>query len=169
MAELDTPAVRDFLAILDNDRREGFLAYAEQTYSVYEIWLYAGVLGYEGGFTELERWVQAHYPKLNRRALLLNQVELLERDIQILRQHIEAGLLAPADAATRIAHLSKELRGHIIEIEKTTKALDRRGLILAGADRVMREVKTIFRGNDEVIDALNLAYESVWALLTEEK
>ena len=44
------PQIQDFLTALDDAHREGFMAYAENTYSVYEIWLYAGVLGYEGSF-----------------------------------------------------------------------------------------------------------------------
>ena len=51
------PQIQDFLTALDNAHREGFMAYAENTYSVYEIWLYAGVLGYEGSFAALEKWI----------------------------------------------------------------------------------------------------------------
>ena len=50
-----------------------------------------------------------------------------------------------------------------------TRGTDRRGLVLAGADKVMRELKSIFKGNDDVVNALELAYESVWAALAEEK
>ena len=157
-----------FLAALDNDRREAFLNYAEHTYSIYEIWLYASVLGYEAGFTELERWVQKHYRKLNRRELMLAEVCKLEADIDTLRQQVAADLIKPDMAATRIAHLSKELRGHIVEIEKMTRSIDRRGLILAGADSVMRTMRAIFKDNDEVMPALESAFESAWAQLTAD-
>ena len=93
----------------------------------------------------------------------------LEADVDFLRQQVQADLVKPDAAATRIAHLSKELRGHIVETEKMTKSIDRRGLILAGADKVMRELRSIFKGNDDVINALDLAYESVWAALIEER
>ena len=72
------------------------------------------------------------------------------------------------DAASRIAHLSKELRGHLSEIDKMTKAADRKGLVMAGADRVLREFKAIFKGNEDVTNALDLASESVWAVLADE-
>lgn len=157
-----------FLSTLDHDHREGFLGYAENTYSIYEIWLYANVLGYGGSFRDLEEWVQANYPKLNKRQLLLNETIKLEADIEILRQQVYADLIKPDIAASRIAHLSKELRGHLVEIDKMSKSLDRRGLILAGADRVLRELKMIFKGNDDMLNALEIAGESVWQLITGE-
>lgn len=166
---VDDSPVTLFLAALDDDRREGFLNYAENTYSIIEIWLYANVLGYEGSFTALERWVNKHYRKLNRRELLLGEVCKLEADVAFLREQVRMDLVKPDAAASRIAHLSKELRGHLTEIDRMTKASDRRGLILAGADVVMRSLRQIFKGNDEVITALDAAFESVWAQLENEK
>ena len=78
-------------------------------------------------------------------------------------------MVKPDAAATRIAHLSKELRGHVVEVDKITKGTDRRGLVLAGADKVMRELRSIFKENEDVTNALELAYESVWAMLIDEK
>lgn len=161
--------VQSFLTALDHGYRESFLMYAENTYSVYEIWLYASVLGYEGGFNVLEDWIQTNYPKLNRRQLLLAEIVKLESDIDFLRQQVHADLVKPDAAATRIAHLSKELRGHVVEVDKITKGTDRRGLVLAGADKVMRELRSIFKENEDVTNALELAYESVWAMLVDEK
>jgi len=161
--------IQSFLTALDHGYRESFLMYAENTYSVYEIWLYASVLGYEGGFNVLEEWIQTNYPKLNRRQLLLAEIVKLESDIDFLRQQVHADLVKPDAAATRIAHLSKELRGHVVEVDKITKGTDRRGLVLAGADKVMRELRSIFKENEDVTNALELAYESVWAMLIDEK
>lgn len=161
--------IQSFLTSLDQGYRENFLAYVEHTYSVFEIWLYASVLGYEGGFHALENWVNQHYPKLNRREILLAEIVKLESDIDFLRQQVHADLVKPDAAATRIAHLSKELRGHLVEVDKITKGTDRRGLVLAGADKVMRELRSIFKENEDVTNALELAYESVWAMLVDEK
>ena len=161
--------IQSFLTALDHGYRESFLMYAENTYSIYEVWLYASVLGYEGSFKALEEWVQINYPKLNRRQLLLAEIVKLESDIDFLRQQVHADLVKPDAAATRIAHLSKELRGHVVEVDKITKGTDRRGLVLAGADKVMRELRSIFKENEDVTNALELAYESVWAMLVDEK
>lgn len=169
MAAIQEDPVQTFLAALDSDHRESLLNYVEHTYSVYEIWLYAGVLGYEGSFPALERWVKAHYPKMNRRQLLLDEVCKLERDIAFLREQVQLDLIKSDAAATKIAHLSKELRGHLTEIERMTRATDRRGLVLAGADSVMRALRGIFRGNAEVVPVLEAAFESVWAQLESEK
>lgn len=169
MRTIQEDSVQTFLAALDGDKRESFLNYVEHTYSVYEIWLYAGVLGYSGSFTTLERWIKANYPKLNRRQLLLTEVTKLEGDIAFLREQVQLDLIKSDAAATKIAHLSKELRGHLTEIERMTRATDRRGLILAGADAVMRSLRGIFRGNDEVVPVLEAAFDSVWAQLENEK
>jgi hypothetical protein len=169
MAVLGEGPVAFFLAALDDDRREGFLNYAENTYSIYEIWVYASVLGYSDSFTALERWVNKHYRKLNKRELLLAEACKLEADVDFLRQQVQADLVKPDAAASRIAHLSKELRGHLSEIDKMTRATDRKGLILAGADSVMRQLRTIFKDNEDVTTALDSAFESVWAQLESEK
>jgi len=160
--------IQGFLAGLDDTHREGFMAYAENTYSVVEIWLYASVLGYEGTFSALEKWVAATFPKLNRKGILLAETVKLEGDIDVLRQQVQMDLVSPADAASKIAHLSKELRSHLVEIDKMSKGADRKGLIMAGADRVLRELKAIFKGNEDLMNALDLASESVWAMLAEE-
>ena len=169
MAAIEEGPVQLFLAALDSDQRENFLNYVEHTYSVYEIWLYAGVLGYKDSFTALEKWVRANYRKLNRRELLLTEIDNLKRDIAFLREQIQLDLVKPADAATKIAHLSKELRGHLTEVERMTRSTDRRGLVLSGADAVMRHLRSIFRGNEEVTPALEAAFDSVWAQLEREK
>ncbi len=163
------PQIQDFLTALDDAHREGFMAYAENTYSVYEIWLYAGVLGYEGSFAALEKWINQTYPKLNRREIMLAEIVKLEGDIDFLRQQVQADLIKADAAATRVAHLSKELRGHVVEVDKLTKGHDRRGLIMAGADKVMRDLRTIFKNSDEVLPALELAFESIWADICDEK
>jgi|TARA_B100000212_G_scaffold337381_1_gene312124 hypothetical protein len=169
MAKPAEGQIQDFLAALDNAHREGFLAYAENTYSVYEVWLYACVLGYQGTFPALEKWIQSTFPKLNRREIMLAEIVKLEGDIDYLRQQVQADLIKADAAATRIAHLSKELRGHVMDVDKLTKSLDRRGLVMSGADKVMRDLRMIFKTSEEVMPALELAFESIWADLCEEK
>lgn len=160
--------MQSFIGALDDGHREGFMTYAESTYSVVEIWLYARVLGFDGAFAALEQWIKKNFPKLNRRQILLAETVKLEGDIDYLRQQVQMDIVAANDAASRIAHLSKELRGHVIEIDKMTKAADRKGLVMAGADRVLRELKAIFKGNEDLMNALDLASESVWAMLADE-
>ena len=130
MPRTNEEQIQDFLVALDNTHREAFLAYAENTYSVYEIWLYAGVLGYEGSFPALDKWIKKTHPKLNRREIMLAEIVKLEGDIDFLRQQVQADLIKADAAATRIAHLSKELRGHVMDVDKLTRPLERRGVIM---------------------------------------
>lgn len=164
----DDSQISGFIGALDDTHREGFLLYAENTYSIVEIWLYANVLGYDGSFAALEQWVKKTFPKLDRRQVLLVETVKLESDIARLRQDVNMDIVSANDAASKIAHLSKELRGHVIEIDKMSKNADRKGLVMAGADRVLRELKSIFKGNDDLMNALDIASESVWAMLADE-
>jgi len=162
-------AVAQFLALLGNEDREGFLGFAEATPSVIEIWMYANMLGYDGQFTEMVEWVNLRFRKTDRRKILVQEIEKLEHDIAVLRESVKMDQLKPADAAQKIAMLSKELRGHIIEVDKITKNTDRKGLILSGADRVMRSLKDIFRGNEVMEEALDKAHAAVWHSIAEER
>ena len=160
--------IQAFLESLDHSQREAFQSYASNCHSIYEIWLYATVLRYSGSFIALEEWVENHYPKLNKLEILLTEIVKIEADIDLLRQEVQSGMMRPGDSATRISHLSKELRGHVVEADRIQVARDRRGLIMAGADKVMRELKSIVKGNEEMTNALELAYESVWSDIASE-
>ena len=109
-----------------------------------------------------------HYHFRNKLEILLTEIVKIEADIDLLRQEVQSGMMRPGDSATRISHLSKELRGHVVEADRIQVARDRRGLIMAGADKVMRELKSIFKGNEEMTNALELAYESVWSDIANE-
>lgn len=164
----DHPVVEDFLVTLCDGERESFLKFAELSSSHYEVWVYATVLGFTGKFVELEQWLEATYVKSNRREILMREAEALEADIEDLRQLARIGKISAEVAAGRVTGLTKELRGHLSEIERMSRAIDRRGLVLAGADKTMRELKAMFRGNEEILEALEPAFASVWASITEE-
>lgn len=166
---LENGAVAAFLMTLNHEEREGFLDFAESSPSVVEIWLYANMMGYEGEFIAMVEWVQERYPKNDRRSVLIKEIDHLEHDIAVLRDSVKMDLIKPLEAAQKIAMLSKELRGHIMEVEKLSKAMDRKGLILSGADRVMRCLKDIFSGNEAMTEALNKAHAAVWYSITEER
>lgn len=157
--------IQAFLAALDGATREGFLSFVNHNESIYEIWLYAGVIGYEGSFSALEGWVRKRYPKLNRRQLLLSEIVRLQSDIEQIRLDDS---IRPDAAASRIAQLSKELRGHIVEVDKISKATDRRGLILAGADRTMRLLREMFCKDEAMVEALEDGFQAVWTQLHGE-
>jgi hypothetical protein len=163
----ELPGVSGFLSSLDHGQRERFLADCESRESPYQIWLYACAMGYEGDFAQLETWLQKRYPQLNRRQLLTAEAVKLEADIELVRSQVDGA--KPGETARNIATLSKELRGHLCEVERMSRTLDRRGLVLSGADRLMRILQDMFAEDDDMLAALGQAFEVIWTQLSEER
>jgi len=147
---------------------EDFKEFAEITPSIIEIWVYAGILKYPGTFNDLSRWVKMKYKKLNRREILNSETAALHSDIQDLRMAITSGEVKGNDGAARLASLEKELRSHIETSEKMNRATDKRGLILAGADRVMRELTNIFKDDPQFAEPMENAINAIWAKVYSE-
>ena len=147
---------------------EDFREFAEVTPSVIEIWVYAGILGYSGTFNDLTRWVKMKFKKLNRREILNSEIAALHSDVQDLRMAITAGEVKGDLGAGRLAALEKELRSHIEASERMNRTTDKRGLILAGADRVMRELTNIFKDDPQFAEPIDIAMNAVWAKIYSE-
>ena len=147
---------------------EDFREFAEITPSVIEIWVYSGILGYSGSFNDLARWVKMKYKKLNRREILNSEIAALHSDIQELRMAVTSGEIKGDNGAARLAALEKELRSHIEVSERINKSTDKRGLILAGADRVMREMTSIFKDDPQFSEPIENAINAVWAKIYAE-
>jgi hypothetical protein len=81
---------------------------------------------------------------------------------------ITTGEIKGSDGAARLASLEKELRSHIETSERLNRSTDKRGLILAGADRVMRELTAIFKDDPQFSEAIDNAMNAVWAKLYSE-
>ena len=163
-----TTYVDQWLDTLPAAESEEFTEFAEVTPSVIEIWVYAGVIGYPGTFNDLVRWVKMKYKKLNRREILNSETAALHSDIQELRMAITTGEIKGSDGAARLASLEKELRSHIETSERLNRSTDKRGLILAGADRVMRELTAIFKDDPQFSEAIDNAMNAVWAKIYSE-
>ena len=147
---------------------EDFREFAEITPSVIEIWVYSGILGYSGSFNDLARWVKMKYKKLNRREILNSEIAALHSDIQELRMAVTSGEIKGDNGAARLAALEKELRSHIEVSERINKSTDKRGLILAGTDRVMREMSSIFKDDPQFSEPIENAINAVWAKIYAE-
>ena len=160
--------VEHWLDTLPAADSEYFREFAENCPSVIEIWVYAGVLNYEGTFNDLVRWVKMKYAKLNRREILNSEIAALHADIQDLRMAITSGEIKGSDGAARLASLEKELRSHIETSERINRSTDKRGLILAGADRVMREMTAIFKDDPQFAEPIENAINAVWAKVYSE-
>jgi len=126
-------------------------------------------MGYEADFSELEAWLQRRYPQLSRRRMLEAESVRLEADIETLRSSLSEEKSRPGEIARSVASLTKELRGHLAEIERMSKGLDRRGLILSGVDRLMRTLQDMFSEDDDMQAALQEGFDVVWSQLNEER
>ena len=160
--------VDQWLDTLPASTSEEFKDFAEATPSVIEIWVYAGILQYPGTFNDLTRWVKMKYKKLNRREILNSEIAALHSDIQDLRMAVTSGEIKGDNGAARLAALEKELRSHIEVSERINRTTDKRGLILAGADRVMREITNIFKDDPQFSEPIENAMNAVWAKVYSE-
>jgi hypothetical protein len=160
--------VDQWLDSLPAAESEEFKDFAEHTPSVIEIWVYAGIIGYTGSFNDLVRWTKMKFKKLNRREILNSEIAALHSDIQDLRMAVTTGEIKGDNGAARLAALEKELRSHIEVSERINKTTDKRGLILAGADRVMRELTNIFKDDPQFAEPIDNAMNAVWAKLYSE-
>jgi len=160
--------VDQWLDTLPASESEEFKEFAEVTPSIIEIWVYAGILNYPGTFNDMARWVKMKFKKLNRREILNSEIAALHSDIQDLRMAITSGEIKGSDGAARLASLEKELRSHIETSDRMNRTTDKRGLILAGADRVMREMASIFKDDPHLAQPIDNAINAVFAKIYSE-
>ncbi|MGA1772164.1 MAG: hypothetical protein ACO39T_07830 [Flavobacteriaceae bacterium] len=153
---------------LDAPTEEAFKGFCAENYSVIECYLYARFLGYKGLITGCDLWVQKHYPKPDHRAVLLREIVEMQEDIRKLRDDVDEGLVKRDAGVARIAGMQKELRGTIAQVELSTANKDRKGLLMAGADRAIRELLTVFK-DDPIEGPLEEASMSVWAHMQLEE
>ena len=154
-------------SLTDKDR-ESFLAFCKQTASPIQIYLYSRFLGFKGTIVECDEWSQKKFKKRNFNILLEQEIDNMQEDIAKLRQAIDMGMVKQDMGTARIAMLQKELRGSIKQIGDEKVLMDKQGLILAGADRALREMLTIFR-DDPIEGPLQEASMGVWTKILQEE
>lgn len=153
---------------LDESTQESFCSFCSDNYSVIECFLYARFLGYAGSIVVCEEWIKARYKKPDHRKKLLYEIEEMQEDIRKLRDSVENGEVKRDAGVARIASMQKELRGTIAQVEEFTSNKDRKGLLMAGADRAIRELMFIFK-DDPIENPLHEASMSVWARMQLEE
>jgi hypothetical protein len=157
-----------WLENLDEGSRESFFAFAKENYSIIECFLYTRFLGFTGSILECEDWIKQKYPKPDHRKILLSEIVEMQEDIRKLREDIESYGVKRDAGVARIAAMEKELRGTINQVEQYTSSKDRKGLLMAGADRAIRELMFIFK-DDPIEGPLQEASMSVWARMQLEE
>lgn len=147
---------------LNSAEQEAFTAFAADTYSLIEVFLYARFLGYGGSIVACEHWLKTNYKKPDHRKTLLYEIEEMQEDIRKLRTDVDEGIVKRDMGVAKIAAMQKELRGTIAQVELFTANRDRKGLLMAGADRAIRELLLVFK-DDPIEIPLEEASMSVWA------
>ena len=139
-----------------------------ETASPIQIYLYSRFLGFKGTIVECDEWSKKKFKKRNFNILLEQEIDNMQEDIAKLRQAIDMGMVKQDMGTARIAMLQKELRGSIKQIGDEKILMDKQGLILAGADRALREMLTIFR-DDPIEGPLQEASMGVWTKILQEE
>jgi hypothetical protein len=167
----DSTTVAGWLDSLDKSQKDSFVFYAKNATSDIEAYLYARFLnpGYRGSISDLTAWIQEKYPKEDLRKILLTEIDSLQTDIQNVRNMTVTGMLDHATAATKVSALQKELRSHIQAVRSISDGLDRRGLLLAGADRCLRELMQTFDGQPGIQALLEDSSLLVWSTMEREE
>jgi len=167
----DSTTVATWLASLDASNKDAFIHYAKNSTSDIEAYLYARFLrpGYEGSIADLTAWIQEKFPKEDLRKVLLREIDDLQIDIRNVRDMVQNHMLDPASAATKISAVQKELRSHIQAVRAISDGLDRRGLILAGADRTIRELINTLDGQPGLQQLVDEAAVLVWTTIENEE
>jgi hypothetical protein len=167
LMDIDQARFMEWVDEQDGGTKEAILCVAEESYSAVELYLYCRFIGYTGSLLDLEQWFKTHHKKPDHRQMLLDEIDFMKEDISALRDAIENGSVKRDAGVARIAAMEKELRGTISQVESFTSNKDRKGLIMAGADRAVREILFIFK-DDPMENALEEASLSAWARINSE-
>ena len=160
--------MKKWIHTLSNKDRESFLEFCKKASSPIQIYLFSRFLGFQGTVVECNEWSTKEFKKRNFNIVLEAEIDNMQIDINKLRDAIDMGIVKQDMGAARIAMLQKELRGAIKQIEDKKVLQDKQGLILAGADRALREILSIFR-DDPIEGPLQEASMGVWTKILQEE
>ena len=160
--------MKKWIQTLTSKDRESYLEFRKKASSPIQIYLFARFLGFQGTVVECNEWSIKEFKKRNFNVVLESEIDNMQIDINKLRDAIDMGIVKQDMGAARIAMLQKELRGAIKQIEDKKILQDKQGLILAGADRALREMLSIFR-DDPIEGPLQEASMGVWTKILQEE
>jgi hypothetical protein len=166
-SELNIQVFSYWVDNLDSATKESFCSFAEESFSAVQVYLYAKFLGYDSSISAVDLWLKDSFSKPDHLKILLVEIDEMQQDIRKLRIDIENGTIKRDVGVARIASMQKELRGTISQVDSFVSSRDRKGLLMAGADRALREVASIFK-DDPIEGPLQEASMSVWARMQFE-
>lgn len=158
----------EWLEALSPNEKESFLTFCRKHSSPIQMYLYARFLGFTGNIVDCDEWQQKEFKKRNLQQILEIEIDNMREDVEKLRQAIDVGMVKQDNGTARIAMLQKELRGAIKQIQDERYLTDKQGLILAGADRALREIVLIFK-DDPIEGPLQDAVMAVWTKILAEE
>ncbi len=167
-SDINVKTFQHWLDNLDSASRECFKTVADDTYTRNRGDLNAKFIGNDGRNICVDDWVNAVYPKPNHLKVLLHEINEMQEDIRKLREDIENFAVKRDAGVARIAQMQKELRGTIAQVDSFVSSKDRKGLLLAGADRALRELTSVFK-DDPIEGPLSEAGMSIWAKIQFEE
>jgi len=160
--------MNNWLNSLTEKDKEAYLTFCKNANSPIQMYLYARFLGFTGTIVECDQWSKKKFQKRNFNEILESEIDSMQKDISKLRDGIDIGLVKQDMGSARIAMLQKELRGAIKQINDEKYVSDKQGLILAGADRALREILLIFK-DDPIEQPLQEATMGVWTKILAEE
>ena len=160
--------MKQWIHSLTSKDRESFLQFCKKTSSPIQIYLFSRFLGFQGTIVECNEWSEKEFKKRNFHLVLETEIDNMQIDIANLREASQMGMVKQDMGAARIAMLQKELRGAIKQLDDKKVLTDKQGLILAGADRALREMLSIFR-DDPIEGPLQEASMGVWTKILQEE
>jgi len=160
--------MNNWLNSLTEKDKEAYLTFCKNANSTIQMYLYARFLGFMGTIVECDQWSKKKFQKRNFNEILESEIDSMQKDISKLRDGIDIGLVKQDMGSARIAMLQKELRGAIKQINDEKYVSDKQGLILAGADRALREILLIFK-DDPIEQPLQEATMGVWTKILAEE
>jgi len=158
----------DWIETLTDNEKECFYTFCKKNSSPIQMYLYARFLGFTGNIVDCDQWQQSEFKKRNLQQILEIEIDNMREDVEKLRQAIDMGMVKQDNGTARIAMLQKELRGAIKQIQDERYLSDKQGLILAGADRALREIVLIFK-DDPIEGPLQDAVMAVWTKILAEE
>lgn len=160
--------VEAWLANAPERKRAAILNYAAGERSIVLSFLYASLLGMEVSIDDWEAFVLSRWKKLDHRAILESEVMALHKDIAEIREAVETGRMRQGDAPTKLAYLSRELRGHMEHMSKELMMHDRRSLLLAGVEVAGKYLKKTLGTDTRTWPVIEASLEAAWTDLEEK-
>ena len=151
--------MKKWIHTLSNKDRESYLEFCKKASSPIQIYLFARFLGFQGTVVECNEWSIKEFKKRDFTQVLESEIDNMRVDRGKLRDAIDMGIVKQDMGAARIA---------MLQIEDKKILQDKQGLILAGADRALREMLSIFR-DDPIEGPLQEASMGVWTKILQEE